>query len=395
MKIKREVKLAVTAIGAIVILIWGINFLKARALFDRNNVFYGVYDQVDGLKVSSSVVYRGYHVGQVNDIRFVGPRYEHVLVQFSIKKGLEIPANSVAAIQNSDLMGSKAINIEPGDALHYAESGDTLRTQLELGLLEQVNQQILPLKNKAENIMTSLDTVLTVLKGLFNDRTKGGIEGSFKSIRRTLENVENASGSLDGLITGQADRISNILANINSITDNLQRNNDNISRSLNNISALSDTLQAADLGCALRRLDHILAEVDSITRKINRGKGTLGEAVNNDDLYYNLVAVSENLNRLLTEFRANPKKFVSLSVFDFSSKKSKEDAYGIVVYSADKPLSPDAPLLVKYPQMELLRRNGQFLYMIGTYRTLRAAEREYDSVKKSFEHSFIVKINQN
>ena len=78
MKIKREVKLAVTAIGAIVILIWGINFLKARALFDRNNVFYGVYDQVDGLKVSSSVVYRGYHVGQVNDIRFVGPRYEHV-----------------------------------------------------------------------------------------------------------------------------------------------------------------------------------------------------------------------------------------------------------------------------------------------------------------------------
>ena len=51
---------------------------------------------------------------------------------------------------------------------------------------------------------------------------------------------------------------------------------------LNNISALSDTLQAADLGCALRRLDHILAEVDSITRKINRGKGTLGEGVSND-----------------------------------------------------------------------------------------------------------------
>ncbi len=86
MKIKREIKLAVTAIAAIVILIWGINFLKARALFDRNNVFYGVYEQVDGLKVSSSVVYRGYHVGQVNDIRFVGSRFEYVLVQFSIKK---------------------------------------------------------------------------------------------------------------------------------------------------------------------------------------------------------------------------------------------------------------------------------------------------------------------
>ncbi len=158
---------------------------------------------------------------------------------------------------------------------------------------------------------------------------------------------------------------------------------------------MSDTLQTADLGRALKRLDHILAEVDSITRKINRGKGTLGEAVNNDDLYYNLVAVSENLNKLLTEFRANPKRFVSLSVFDFSSKKSKEDAYGIVVYSADKPLAPDAPLFLKYPQLELLRRNGQFLYMIGTYRTLKEAEKENERVKKSFENSFIVKINQN
>ena len=40
MKVKREVKLALTAIVAVVILIWGINFLKAKALFDRNNVFY-------------------------------------------------------------------------------------------------------------------------------------------------------------------------------------------------------------------------------------------------------------------------------------------------------------------------------------------------------------------
>ena len=62
MKIRKEVKLAITAIAAVVILIWGINFLKAKALFDRNNMFYGVYERVDGLKVSSSVVYRGYHV---------------------------------------------------------------------------------------------------------------------------------------------------------------------------------------------------------------------------------------------------------------------------------------------------------------------------------------------
>ena len=142
MHIKREVKLALTAIAAVIILVWGINFLKAKALFDRNNIFYGVYERVDGLKVSSSVIYRGYSVGQVSSIHFIGKRFDRVLVEFSVGKNLEIPANSVAVIQSADLMGSKAINLLPGDSPDYAESGDTLRTQLDLGLMEQLNKQL-------------------------------------------------------------------------------------------------------------------------------------------------------------------------------------------------------------------------------------------------------------
>ena len=69
--------------------------------------------------------------------------------------------------------------------------------------------------------------------------------------------------------------------------------------------------------------------------KINRGKGTLGGVVNDRDLYYNLTAVSENLNKLLTEFRQNPKRFVNLSLFDFSSGKSTQDTYGIVIAESD------------------------------------------------------------
>ena len=114
MKVKREVKLALTAIVAVVILIWGINFLKAKALFDRNNVFYGIYDRVDGLKVSSSVIYRGYSVGQVSAIQFTGERYDKVLVQFTVGKKLQISSNTIAAIRSADLMGSKAINLIPG-----------------------------------------------------------------------------------------------------------------------------------------------------------------------------------------------------------------------------------------------------------------------------------------
>ena len=126
---KREVTLALTAIIAVIILIWGISFLKAKALFDNNDIFYGIYERVDGLKVSSSVIYRGYSVGQVNNIQFIGERFDKVLVEFSVGKDLKIPSNTIAIIESADLMGSKAINLIPGDASVYAQSGDTLQSQ--------------------------------------------------------------------------------------------------------------------------------------------------------------------------------------------------------------------------------------------------------------------------
>lgn len=391
--IKREVKLALTAIAAIIILIWGINFLKAKALFDRNNVFYGVYDRVDGLKISSSVIYRGYSVGQVTAINFTGERFDKVLVQFTVGKKLEIPSNSVAAIQSSDLMGSKSINLIPGNSTTYAESGDTLRSQLELGLMEQLNKQLEPLKRKAENVMVSLDSVLLALQEIFSDGANGNIRSSLKSVSRTLDNVEEASGTLNSLLKEESGKISTILENINSITANLESNNSKVNSSLDNISSISDSLRSINLNNTVRYLNHVLLQADSIVIKINQGQGTLGNVVNDNELYYNLTAVSENLDKLLAEFRQNPKRFLNLSVFDFSSGKNMlQNDYGIVVAQTDKPLALNADLYLQYPDLKEIRRNGKFLYLIQTYKNLKQAEKDLGNVRKSFEDAFIVKI---
>ncbi len=394
--IKREVKLALTAIAAVVILIWGINFLKARVLFDRNNIFYGIYDRVDGLKVSSSVIYRGYSVGQVNAINFTGEHFDKVLVQFSVGKKLEIPSNTVAAIQNADLMGSKAINLIPGDALDYAQSGDTLRTQLELGLMEQLNKQLEPLKKRAENVMVSLDTVLMALQEIFSEDANGNIHGSLKSVSRTLNNMENASGTLNLLLSHQSDQISRILENIHSITENLENNNTEIARSLSNVTSISDSLREINLNYTIRSLNNILLQTDSIVTKINRGKGTLGEVVNDEELYYNLTAVSNNLNKLLSEFRQNPKRFVNLSVFDFGGgRNAASDAYGIVIAESEEPLALNSELYLQHPDLQRIRRSGKYLYLIRTFKTLKQAERELKVVKKCFQMSYIVKLSED
>ena len=139
-----------------------------------------------------------------------------------------------------------------------------------------------------------------------------------------------------------------------------------------------------------------MEQLDSITRKINRGKGTFGEMVNDDDLYYNLTAVSENLNKLLVDFRSDPKRFVNLSLFDFGgSGKQGKDNYGIAIYESEKPLPLTAELYLKYPDLNEIKRHGRFFYLIRSYATLKRAEKDLTIVNKAFKDAFIVKISQN
>ena len=393
MKIRREAKLALTALAAVFILIWGINFLKGSSLFESKSTFYGVYDSVEGLKVSSGVIYRGYQVGQVISIQFTGERFDRVLVKFSVDKGLELPSNTLAMIQSADLMGSKVVALVPGDSHVFAVSGDTLRSQVERGLMEQVSQQMLPLKQKAERLLGSLDSVLLIVQGLFNEETKKNLSNSFGSIDRTLRNLEGASGNLDTLIQGESARISSILQDVNSITGNLRNNNEEISNILGNVSAISDSLRQASLHQTLMSLDYILATTDSIMNKINRGEGTIGALLNDNDLYYNLNQVRENLNRLLVEFRYNPKRFINLSLIDFSSGKNALEEYGVVIFESLERLDINSELYMQNPGLKEVKYKDKYLYIIDSYKKLKPAQRKLDDVIKRYNDAYIVKID--
>lgn len=393
MKIRREAKLALTALAAVFILIWGINFLKGSSLFESKSTFYSVYDSVEGLKVSSGVIYRGYQVGQVISIQFTGERFDRVLVKFSVDKGLELPSNTLAMIQSADLMGSKVVALVPGDSHVFAVSGDTLRSQVERGLMEQVSQQMLPLKQKAERLLGSLDSVLLIVQGLFNEETKKNLSNSFGSIDRTLRNLEGASGNLDTLIQGESARISSILQDVNSITGNLRNNNEEISNILGNVSAISDSLRQASLHQTLMSLDYILATTDSIMNKINRGEGTIGALLNDNDLYYNLNQVSENLNRLLVEFRYNPKRFINLSLIDFSSGKNALEEYGVVIFESLERLDINSELYMQNPGLKEVKYKDKYLYIIDSYKKLKPAQRKLDDVIKRYNDAYIVKID--
>jgi phospholipid/cholesterol/gamma-HCH transport system substrate-binding protein len=184
-----------------------------------------------------------------------------------------------------------------------------------MSIKEEVNRQLRPLKLKAENLMSQIDTVLTMLQGLVSDDNTDNFSKSVMHIANSFENLENTTSTLDTLMTGQKKRMENILENIESITLNLKQNEKNINNIIANFSSVSDSLAKIQFAKIMANVDKTMKNMAAISDKINRGEGSMGMLVNNDTLYLELEKSSRELNLLLEDIRLNPKKYVRFSVF--------------------------------------------------------------------------------
>lgn len=321
-KIKREFKVGVLIIACLVFFYWGFSFLKGRNYLSSNRIFYAKYQQVNGLVDANYIMINGVQVGRVSDISFIDNN-GGVLVTFSVENNIKIPRNSMARIYNSDVLGSKAIEIVLGDSTVLAQSGDTLRSMIQPSISEEVSYQMLPLKAKAESLMASLDSVLAVIQYVFNESTRENLRNSFESIKNTIANLESTTYNLDTLMTTQRTRLSVIFANIESITTNFKNNNSKLTNVINNFSNISDTLAKANIVKTIEKANGVLANFAEISEKINKGQGSLGLLVNNDSLYVELDKSAKGLNLLLEDLRSNPQRYVQVSVFGKNPKKNQ------------------------------------------------------------------------
>lgn len=314
MKISREVKVGITFIAAAAVFIWGFNFLKGTDLFSKKRLFYAVYDQVNGLDKANKVKVNGLNIGQVSNMSFI-PGTSRIAVELYIKNDIQIPSNSVARIYGTDLLGGKAIEINLGDSKELAQPGDTLRAELEQSLMEQVNEQVEPLKRKAIALINSVDSVMTVIQSIFNENTRNSLNTTIANIQNTLGNIQRASSNVDTILSREKTRINTIMGNVESISANLKENNENVTRIFNNFEALSDSLNQADIPQAIRDVRKAAGNLERITGKLEQGEGTAGRMLTDDSLYIQLEETTHALKLLLEDIRNNPKRYVKFSVF--------------------------------------------------------------------------------
>ena len=324
MKISNETKVGVMALFAIIILILGFNFLKGNDLFTREIKLSARYTDIDGLNKGNPVLLYGLSVGRVDDMELINESGKKVRVKFHINADIKLPANSKARIISSDLLGSKAMVIEPGNSTSFVSNNDTISGTVELSLSSSISKVVAPVKEKLESLIGSVDTVVTGINEIFNAQTKSDLRLSFHSIKHTVNNIDRTTSQLDSFTKDESGRIKTILMDIQSVASNLKNNNAAITRAIDNFSAISDSLRASKLKSTIFEANKAMLQLNDVLAKIKDGKGTLGMLVNDDKMYNNLEAASKNLDILVRDLKANPKRYVHFSVFGGGKDKKAQ-----------------------------------------------------------------------
>jgi phospholipid/cholesterol/gamma-HCH transport system substrate-binding protein len=311
-RLSKEFKLGFIFLLAIVSLVYGLKYLKGLNVFQTNKSYYAIYDDIDGLQVGSGVLLNGFNIGMVSDIKLI-PSNLKLLVTLNINEFDSIPDNSVCKIINQDLMGTKGVSLIVGSSNSFSVIGDTLKSGVENSLQDEVNAQILPLKNKAEELIGSVDSLLTIVAAVLNKNTRANLSNSIKSLDQTFEILSKTMIKIDSVVYKNDSKISKIISNLESITSNLNEGNADIKSILYNLSSITDSL-------AKSNIISLMENVNKISYKINSGSGSLAKLMNDDNLYDNLEKSTSELASLIEDIKNNPKRYVNFSILGGNKK---------------------------------------------------------------------------
>lgn len=313
MKISSEVKIGIIITIAIAVTIWGLNFLKGRNVLKGVNTYYAIFEDVGGLEKNNKIFIKGYQVGQVSEIYFTEHGSRDLIVLLGIEKVYDIPLNSEAVLYDADLLGTKAIMLSLSESDQNHKPGDTVLCRIQYGLTARLEQQLLPVKDKAESLIVTIDSLMSALNYVFDRNTSEMLQAS-------IHNLESSTSGIKNMLSDQG-KLTSMIGHMEAITLNLKNHNEQLSSAMSNIESITDSIARSELKSTISNTNKTLAETHLILEKINQGEGTLGMLVNNDSLYHNLTSLSQELDLLLKDLQENPKKYINVSVFGKSDKK--------------------------------------------------------------------------
>jgi phospholipid/cholesterol/gamma-HCH transport system substrate-binding protein len=308
MRLSKEIKIGIYFSITLIALVWGINFLKGKDIFNKVQILYAVYDDIEGLQTTAQVSIKGLKVGTVSKIR-LDQDTEKFKVELQVRSSYSIPDNSVAYLYSSDIMGNKAIKIKLGDSREMLTENSIIKTGTEADAFSLLMDDLPSIKNNLNQTIRDVDSVFRSVNKLFSDENIDNLSKGISHLERTMYNISQLSATLNK----NKQNIVSSLENIDSITSNLRSNSANINRIIDNFVELSDSLKTV-------RLAETVEELRTVIAKINSGNGNVGKLIHDESIYDNLTNTLNSLDALLSDIKENPKRYINISVF---GKKSK------------------------------------------------------------------------
>lgn len=299
MKLTKEIKIALVAIVGILIMYFGINFLKGMNLFSTNNAYYMTFDDIQGLGASTPIYADGYKVGIVDGLEYDYKENGPIKVKVDIIKDLRIPQGSKAEIVK-DLMGNLQVNlllannprerVEPGGIIPGAVNG---------GMMDKA-ANLVPV---VEKMLPKLDSILTSVNVLLADPA---LAASLHNVETITSNLTVSTRELNILMAGLNKQVPGMIGKANGVLDNTNR--------------LTANLASLDVQGTLNKVNQTLESAHQFTEKLNSNQGSLGLLMNDTKLYDNLTSTMSHADSLVIDLKAHPKRYVHFSVFGRKDK---------------------------------------------------------------------------
>lgn len=295
----KEVKIALVAIAGIVILFFGMQFLKGLTLFSAGNSYYALFDNVSGLSASSPVYANGYKVGVVEGIDYDYAHPDRIVATIGLDNQLRVPKGTRAEI-SSDLLGNVKLELKFGpDMGDLLAKGDTISGGMAAGLMGKAADMV----PQIEQMLPKLDSILAQVNALLADPA---IKNSLGNIDRVTANLTTTTAQLNQLTTALNRQVPQIMGK----ADGVLANTESMTQKLNDI----------DIASTMQKVDNTMANLEKTTATLNSKEGTLGLLMRDPALYWNLNETMRSADSLLTDLRQQPKRYVHFSLF---GKKAK------------------------------------------------------------------------
>jgi phospholipid/cholesterol/gamma-HCH transport system substrate-binding protein len=301
-----ELKVGFLALIAFLILYFGFNFLKGNDLFSSSKIYYVEFDNVDGLTASNQVVLNGIEVGKVKKVSIQPEKSNKILVALRINKDVIIPNQTMAILADGALLGGKVIRLQLLGKSELAD-GSFLKGTTEIGLTTLLKERAIP-------VISNADSLLIAFRAISKKFENTGTHLN-ELLKNSNETVVGINGSVNGMLQENRANITQISENMRNLSASLVETEKELKPLLTKFNTVADSLNALKIGKTLNDANLAILTVQKILTSLESGQGSAGKLLKNDSLYLGLNKTLIDLDKLLLDFRLQPKRYLNFSVF--------------------------------------------------------------------------------